>query len=142
MQEDLFKMIGILLFIGIIIYLAVKSMRLQTSIIEGLTNSDTTTSTATSSNVGSGAANYSAKINTEFLRMKDLLNIEKYRTDYENVIIQLDDYVSSLMLQQILSLDTNNLSQDTVTPILDKINTMNTGKQSLNSIMKFIDGIH
>jgi hypothetical protein len=69
------------------------------------------------------------------------LLIKDNRNAYENVIIQMDDLINALMLQKILSISQSSLSEDTLLDVIDKINKMNEGKRSLNSIMKFIDGM-
>jgi len=73
----------------------------------------------------------------------DTLLIPKYRTDYEHCVVNLDDYINALMLQASLQiniatdlpLDEKNLK------IMESINTLNATKQSLNSIIKFIDSV-
>ena len=95
-EYDLFKLIGIIIFICFLAYICVKSLTFQTSIIEGLTNND-----GGGENIGSGAATFSTKISARTAQLKDRLNIEKYRKDYENVIIHLDDYITGIMLGDI-----------------------------------------
>jgi hypothetical protein len=143
MTDEFFKIIGIIIFICILIYLAVKSMKIQTSIIEGLTNPDNNTQTnSLTQNTASGASSYSDKIEKSFLQLRDSLNIQKYRSDYENVIINMNDYLGSLMLQQVLNINADGLNEENILLMIDKINKMNSGKQSLNSLMKYIDGVN
>ena len=120
MQDEMLKIIGTLVVVGFLIYLAVKSMRLQTHIMEGLANPDSSSSTV---NTGSGAANYATKVNTAYSQLKDILNVTTYRTDYENVIIQMDDYVGALMMQELLNIDPNAITEDSLMAVLVKINT-------------------
>jgi CRISPR/Cas system CSM-associated protein Csm2 small subunit len=141
MNEEFFKIVGIVIVVGYLIYLAVKSMTLQTSIIEGLTNSDSSSNDALNQNKASGAQNYANEINKIQSRITDGLLIKDNRNAYENVIIQMDDLINALMLQKILSISQSSLSEDTLLDVIDKINKMNEGKRSLNSIMKFIDGM-
>jgi uncharacterized membrane protein YfhO len=141
MNEEFFKIVGIVIVVGYLIYLAVKSMTLQTSIIEGLTNSDSSSNDALNQNKASGAQNYANEINKIQSRITDGLLIKDNRNAYENVIIQMDDLINALMLQKILSISQSSLSEDALLDVIDKINKMNEGKKSLNSIMKFIDGM-
>uniref|UniRef100_A0A6C0HCI6 Uncharacterized protein n=1 Tax=viral metagenome TaxID=1070528 RepID=A0A6C0HCI6_9ZZZZ len=141
MNEEFFKIVGIVIVVGYLIYLAVKSMTLQTSIIEGLTNSDSSSNDALNQNKASGAQNYANEINKIQSRITDGLLIKDNRNAYENVIIQMDDLINALMLQKIISISQSSLSEDTLLDVIDKINKMNEGKKSLNSIMKFIDGM-
>lgn len=137
MQDEFFKILGILIVVAFLIYLAVKSMRLQTSIMEGLTNPNTSTTV----NTGSGAANYATKINTNFSQLKDVLNIPTYRTDYEQVIIQMDDYIGALMLQELTNIDSNSITGEAVFSTIARINTLASGRTNLNALMKFVDGV-
>jgi hypothetical protein len=58
-----------------------------------------------------------------------------------NVIIQMDDFITALMLQKIMSIDKTSLTEDNLVDVIGKINVLNQGKQSLNSVMKFVDGM-
>jgi hypothetical protein len=109
---------------------------------EGFTT-ETTTETTTESasvNIGSSqngvagnAANYSATIKNMAIMSKDKLLITKYRSDYENIVLNYDDYVNALMLEKILDGTTDQMKK------LGDIATLNQSKAALNSIMKFVD---
>jgi biopolymer transport protein ExbD len=145
MNPDLIKIIGIMFVVLILIYLALKLIKQQPKFKEGLTNSDGTetalvgNTNALSQNIASGAETFTNEINKKFTSLKDSFHLESYRVNYENVIIQLDDYVNALMLQKILSLDRAQLTEDNVLNIMAKINILKDGKVSLNTIMKFVD---
>jgi hypothetical protein len=145
MKEDFFKIVGIIIVVGVLIYLAVKSMKLQTSIIEGLVNPSSTTMTssqdALAENKASGAEAYAIEIQKLYAKNTDNMLIKDNRTSYENVIVQMDDFINSLMLQRIMSINKTELTEDNLISNLEKINILNQGKQSLNSVMKFIDGL-
>jgi len=145
MKEDLFKIVGIIIVVGFLIYLAVKSMKVQTSIIEGLVNPTSTalasSQDALAENKASGAEAYANEIQKLYAKNTDNMLIKDNRTSYENVIVQMDDFINSLMLQRIMSINKTDLTEDNLISNLEKINILNQGKQSLNSIMKFIDGI-
>ena len=67
-------------------------------------------------------------------QIQDTLLISKYRTDYENVITDMDDLVDNLMLKTVLSVDPSNPQKT-----LDELNSLNESKTSLENVMKFID---
>ena len=73
--------------------------------------------------------------------MKDKLNVDKYRGDYENSIIHLDEYIGGMMLMDILSLNPNNLPEAEVIKTMERINTLRNGKDSLNVLMKSLDSM-
>jgi hypothetical protein len=140
-QDELFKIIGIIIVCFFIIYMAVKMFQLQTSVIEGLTNSDgtiTSSSTTPSSGEAGTAASYAASIKAQVVKLQDELLISKYRKDYEAAIINLDDYIGYLMLKQTLNM---KLGGDTRANIdaVNNLNILKGAKDSLNATMTFLD---
>lgn len=92
-------------------------------------------SSSTSSNGIAGAAqNYAANIKSMAIKNQDVLLISKYRTDYENAILNLDDLINTLMLQTALTVNPSNPSTS-----LEKLVQLNSARGALNSVMKFID---
>ena len=138
-DNDLFKMIGIVIFVGIVLYIIIRALSLhldiQNNIIEGMTNG------SDNENLGSGAATFSTKVSTLIAQMKDKLNVDKYRSDYENSIIHLDEYIGGMMLKDILSLNPNSLPEAEVIKTMERINTLRNGKDSLNVLMKSLDSM-
>ena len=107
MTEELCKIIGIIIIIGFLLFLAVKSLKLQLSMVEGFVGSSQQNAIATGSSGENGVAGnanqYAGDIKTQVIKMQDTMLIAKYRKDYENTIINLDDYVNYMMLQTILN---------------------------------------
>jgi len=112
---------------------------------EGLTSSSSSSSsTRTSSSSGSSiqaasnsaanAANYAEDIKNAATKLTDVFLINKYRHDYENVILNLDTLIESLMLNEALSVNINN-PYDTI----NNLATLNSAKDGLNNVMKFVD---
>jgi hypothetical protein len=141
MEDDLFKMVGILFVSLFIIYIVVKLFHLQASVLEGLTNPDTnnnnTTSTSVSGEAGTSAS-YAAGIKAQVVKLQDELLISKYRKDYETAIINLDDYCGMLLLQNALNMNTTG-DMKTNMEKLNNMNTLRHAKDSLNVAMKFLD---
>lgn len=130
-------MLNLLLIIAIcfVAYLIFRHFNLNTK--EGMTDDSSDTSAAppaTTNGVAGGAAAYAATIKEQALKLEDQLLISKYRTDYENVVLNLDELVSNLMLQTALNIDTTKPVESLV-----KIQHLGQTKVALNSIMKFID---
>ena len=142
-EQDFFKIIGFIVFGMFIIYYVVKCLHLQTSIIEGLTNEGDKPDTVKSETPPTGAAGnaekYAATIKSLTINMQDQFLIPKYRKDYENAIINLDDFVSMLMLKQALSLKLNESNPKANVEVLASLVTLKSSKDALNSIMTFID---
>ena len=141
MKEDYLKILAIVVASLIIVYLVLNMFHIQ-PLKEGLENAPTTDAisdiTASMSGVGGGAKNYASGIKAKTVQLQDTILISKYRSDYENIIINLEDYFSMLMLQQILSMNPS----DSVKTNMERIaegNALSGGKKSLNEIMAYID---
>jgi hypothetical protein len=122
---------NLLIFIGICVltYIVFRNVNFK----EGLENNDSKT-TSTSSGVAGGAAAYAANIKEKVIKIQDTTLISKYRADYENVVINMDDLVNNLMLQVTLNID-----QSKPEASLAKLAQLNLAKAALNNVMKFID---
>jgi len=137
MHIDLIKICIILVISFFIIYLVIKTFNIR----EGLTNDDgstsTTDTTTTSTSLGEAgnASNYASTIKALTVQLQDQILISKYRTDYENVIINLEDYINMLMLKQVLNMDTTTKTIANLTTL----NTLFSAKKSLNDVMLYID---
>ena len=120
-----------LLFFIVICFVAFLIFR-NINFREGLENGATTTSD------GNGyaglAQNYSADIKSQSIKNQDVLLVTKYRADYENVVINLDELIDTLMLQTALSVDLSNPLMN-----LNKLASLNSAKSALNNVMKYID---
>jgi hypothetical protein len=136
MNKDFLCNLTIFIGICILIYYIFSNINVK----EGLENasSSTTTSSSSSSSSSNGvagnAAAYSANIKAQVIKLQDTTLISKYRSDYENVVINMDDLVNNLMLQVTLNVD-----QSKPEASLAKLAQLNQAKAALNNVMKFID---
>ena len=140
-QDELFKIIGIIIVCFFIIYMALKMFQLQTSVIEGLTNADGTissSSTPPSSGEAGTASSYAAAIKSQVVKLQDELLIAKYRKDYESAIINLDDYIGYMMIKQVLNMKLNGDMKSNIEAI-NNLNILKSSKDSLNATMTFLD---
>ena len=136
-EHDFFKIICIFVFGMFLIYYVIKFFQLQTSLIEGLEAAPAATAPVTSGEA-SGAAAYAESIKALTIKMKDELLVDQYRTDYENVVIALDDYCDIMMLKTIVNANLSNLSYF-MPQTIAQINTYKNGRTALNDVMTFID---
>ena len=90
--------------------------------------------TSTSNGIAGSAQNYAANIKATTIKNQDMLLISKYRADYENAILNLDDLINTMMLQTALSIKTSDPMAS-----LEKLNELNSARGALNSVMKFVD---
>ena len=95
-------------------------------------------SASSASGVAGNAATYASSLKAQSVQMQDAFLISKYRTDYENVIINMTDLVNNLMLQTVLS--ANASQPQSIIDTLTTLNTLNGSQVALNNVMKFIDG--
>ena len=132
------ELMNLFLFIGIslIIYLLFRNFNYnnQYSLIEGMTDASGKVVTPTGNGIAGNAAAYGAQIKAATIKLQDTFLISKYRSDYETVILNLDDLVDNLMLKTVLSIDSNNPGDG-----IKKLAEMNQAKVALNSVMKFVD---
>jgi hypothetical protein len=84
--------------------------------------------------VAGNAAEYASAIKTNVIKIQDMLLISKYRNDYENVVLNMDDLVNNLMLKATLSIDKTKPHEG-----LKILVGLNEAKSALNNVMKFID---
>ena len=137
-SKELFNLVVFVLIIYGIYYLVTYLIKISNfKQIEALTNntsSGTTALTSTSSGgIAGNASAYAASIKNLAVNLKDKLLISKYRTDYENIIMNYDDLINGLMLEQLLTNSGNQMTQ------MSNISTLNNAKTALNSIMKYVD---
>ena len=140
-QDEFFKIIGIIIVGFFIIYIATNLFKLQSNIIEGLTNSDGTITQSTnnpSSGEGGTATSYAAAIKAQVIKIQDELLISKYRKDYETAIINLDDYIGFMMIKQALNMKSDGEIKSNI-DALNNLNILKNAKESLNVTMAFLD---
>jgi hypothetical protein len=118
-------------------FLLILSVFFFKSYPEGMTNKNNVKADNTGHGINSGTLTEQLKI--EHNNMKDKLNIKQYRNNYENVIIDMSDYLDGLMLHELLSLNPLTLDSNKIMNSIDNINKISSGKQNLNKIMKFVD---
>jgi len=98
---------------------------------EGMTNG----TSSFNSGVAGGAAAYAASLKSQAVKYQDTLLVSKYRNDYENSLLNLDDLVDNLMLHTALNVDPNNHTAG-----IEQLAKLNGAKSALNNVMRFIDG--
>jgi hypothetical protein len=139
MKEDLFKMIGLFFAVLFLVYLAVKGMKLHFQVVEGLTNksaSEKDESVGSFYGEAGDAASYAAAIKARSVQIQDGLLIDKYRSDYENILINMDDHLNLLALKEALNLKKDGPEHHEG---IARINAYHNARTNLNHSMKFLD---
>ena len=137
MKDFLINLVITIIFL-LFIYLVFRSLGgsregMTTDKEDNEINSDNSTN-----NYGGNTADYSSKLKANIIKLQDKSLIHKYRPDYENVVMNLDELTDHLMLQHAMSIDPKD-PQSHINA-LNQIGSLNNSKAGLNNIMKFIDG--
>lgn len=129
------ELMNLFLFIGIcfVLYLLERNFKFNFRNREGMTDASGNT-LSSGSGIAGNAATYGATIKAASIKSQDTFLISKYRSDYETVILNLDDLINNLMLKTTLTIDPNNPGAS-----LEKLGQMQQAKTALNSVMKFVD---
>ena len=115
----------IIFFIYYFLYLSKQQFKL----IESLTNNSYDSET------------FANDIKESTNKMTDTLLVSKYRDNYENIIINLEEWCNAKILSTILdgSIDIKSSGEEEIINSMKKINEMENFKNNLNSSMKFLD---
>lgn len=138
MSEDLLKIVGIVALVIFLLYLVSNSLKLhlnlQRTIFEGLENNG-------ENGIGGSAGPYATEISKKATQLHDELLVSKYKSDYENVIMNLDEYLGLAMLQTSLQISPKDPTSPVNMELLTKLNTLHASKQALNSIMTVVEQV-
>jgi hypothetical protein len=138
MNEDFLKILGIIVVVGFLIYLAAKSLRLHRNMLEGFTAPDLS---ASSPNGEAGnAKKYADTIKEHIIKMQGDLSITANKPHYEDVIVNMEEYISLLMLKSVLNMNTSSDSAATNIDAINNLNSLYSVKAALNNTMVYIDG--
>lgn len=139
-EEYLLKMIGFIVFSMFAIYYVSKCLHLQTSIIEGL-EAATPAPPVAQPGAASGAKEYAELFKSLAVKTKDELLVGQYKADYENLIIELDNYCDVQMLKCLLDVKvgTNPPTSNQIERALQTLTFYKNGRTALNDVMTFID---
>ena len=149
-EENIYRYLGLGVVILVALYILIKTLTFQGKIIEGLTNSTEATSEPTSSAEISLLNTVTSKstegITAQNNKLQDILALDKYRTDYENLIIALEDYANVMMFAKVVGIGakistlsngqpvTNGIIED-----MEKANKLKEFISTLNASMSYID---
>jgi hypothetical protein len=144
MNDDDILKVGIFIILGIaFIYYVIKCMNLQSSLIEGLENEKPDTITSISdlnaNGIAGNSAKYAASVKAKAVQLQDELLVSKYRKEYETAIINMDDYVSMMMLKTVLSMKSNDADSKANIELLTTLNVLKNSQDALNVTMKHLD---
>ena len=149
-EENIYRYLGLGVVILVALYILIKTLTFQGKIIEGLTNSTEATSEPTSSAEISLLNTVTSKstegITAQNNKLQDILALDKYRTDYENLIIALEDYANVMMFAKVVGIgakvSTLSNGEPVTNGIIEDMENANKLKEfisTLNASMIYID---
>ena len=130
------ELINLLIFVAIcfIAYILFRNLNFNSKTREGMTDASGNSTSSVTNGIAGNAASYGATLKAATIKQQDAYLISKYRSDYETVILNLDDLVNNLMLGAALNVNQNNPQE-----ALNKLAQLNQAKTALNTVMTFID---
>jgi hypothetical protein len=146
-EKDVYQYLGLCTMIIFVSYILIRTLRFQSKIFEGLTNSTTSTKPDISKeNNGKLSDTINTNIKNVNIKMSEVLSLDKYKTNYENLIISLEEYSNTMMFAKIMSIGNkiglltkgDHINDDIIHEI-DNANKLKSFIDTLNAGMKFID---
>ncbi len=142
MENSLIKYLGVTLFALFLIYFVLHLANSQRRLVEGLTNND-----SDDSNAGADSEKIAENIKDMSTKVIDSMLLDKYRKNYEDIVINMEELCNAVILKTIVSgkMDINQDTGDGSTESkktlakLALVNDLEKLKASLNSTMKFLD---
>jgi hypothetical protein len=145
-QDNVYKYLGLGVVTILAIYIGVKSLSFQVKMIEGMTNNTQTTSNNDFILIENMASTSAENVKKNNDKLSDIIAVNKYRSDYENLLISLEEYSNIMMFSAILetgkAISENGIGKKIPSTAYNSMVTANTFKSfidSLNSSMKYVD---
>ena len=136
--DNIYKYLGLAVIILVVVYVVMRSLTFQARLIEGMKSKDKEEETTTDKDKVPDAIK--SKTNT----ILDSLLVDKYRSSYDDTIIELEEYVNVTILAGIISSAEAIATAPGSEPSQHTINVLNNlqaFKATLNDSMKFLDGM-
>jgi hypothetical protein len=130
-KQDIIKIICLLIIISFV-YLIIYKVYSTNKLYEGLISEN-----ITNNGVGAKSSGYASVIENDITQLKSSLSISSYRTNYENIILNTEEYLNITSLNKILNTDFE--TNDSVRELITQLNENYNAKIALNDIMKYID---
>jgi len=136
-MDDIYKKLGFISLVVITVYFFYKVLEINKTIMEGFANKKGKKSRDEKNYVKE--TKDSLKKKTE--QMRDTLLIGKYKHDYEDIILELEDYLNLSMLEAVNLLSAvkkDQFDKDDI-ELIKSINQVNKFRQTLDDVMTFVD---
>jgi hypothetical protein len=121
-------------FIGYVFFIRIHFKEGLTTAADASANSISTSSTSSSNGIAGNAATYASNLKMASVKLADTLLVTKYRSDYENAILNAEELINNMMLETTLSLNPSNPQEG-----IKKLVGLKEAQTALNLVMKFVD---
>lgn len=144
-EDNVYKYLGLTVLIIFVLYILIKSLLFQVNIVEGLTNQDKGSKNDNENvNIFNNETNKVVQKHND--KLDETLNVNKNKKDYESMLIQLDDYSKATILSKLININ-SKVSKlepgkdipDEIINDMEKVNSLKTFVETLNSSMVYID---
>lgn len=122
--NNVYMTVGLFVIILFVIWVFTKLLNLQNNVIEGLSNNKNNEDPAEIVN----------QLNNKIRTYKDTLLINKYKTNYEDMIIAVEEMIN---LETLKTLREKDVVYDEKS--VEKMNHLENLKSNLNNLMQYID---
>jgi len=126
-----FMLIGTLTVVLMIHYFVGKAFK---KTLEGLTNEEGSTST---NGISGNSEGYSSSLSNEIATLNDKLLVDKYKANYDNILLELEEVLKLRMLELALSINPNNV-ESSINDI-QLMNDLSKAVTSLDLVQSFVD---
>ena len=140
--EDIYKYLGLAVVIILVFVFVSKCMRVQFKVMENFINrssskDDSDDDDSSGSSDSSPVSNLAQQVLDKSQSLEDSLLIDKYKEDYEDLIINTEAMASMAQLAALKQLATASGTKST--DLMNQINNMQTFKTALDNMMKDLD---
>lgn len=148
-NNEILMYLGIFLLAIFVIYFLSNMANIQRNVIEGLTSKSS--NNKSSINLGDGIESEAKNIKKMNEQLNDSWGFDKYKSDYEDIIIALDEYIDNMILFFLVSKlgkkykDPYSLIEDLANTdkdnnsIIKMLNEFYKFKENLNSTMDYLN---
>ena len=141
--EDIYKYLGLAVVIILVFVFVSKCMRVQFKVMENFisrssSKDDSDDDDSSGSSDSSPVSNLAQQVLDKSQSLEDALLIDKYKDDYEDLIINTEAMASMgqlAMLKQLATASAGTKQDD----LINKINNLQTFKTALDNMMKDLD---
>jgi|688.fasta_scaffold315351_2 hypothetical protein len=133
--DNIYKYLGLTIIILIVVYVVMKTLTFQARLIEGMKSKDNEETKTDIDKIPDA-------IKSQTNAMLDSLLIDKYRSSYDDIIIDLEEKINVTILAVILEkAETIAALGGPSEKLITTLNNLQAFKETLNDSMKFLDGM-